>query len=57
MRTFTPPAHRSRRRALADQLAPAALRTRPYRHPIAEPDLTDEPDELGPAAPRRLRRT
>ena len=34
MRTFSPPAHRAQRRALAAQLAPSALRTRPYSHPV-----------------------
>lgn len=39
MRTFSPPAHRAHRRALAAQLAPAALRTRPYSQPIDDPHI------------------
>ena len=46
MRTFSQPAHRAHRRALAEQLAPAALRTRPYAHPIDEPQVDLIGDEL-----------
>ena len=51
MRTFSPPVHRAHRRALAAQLAPAALRTRPYSHPVDD-SATDAPvDDFDAGSP------
>ena len=47
MRTLSPPVHRAHRRALAAQLDPSALRTRPYAHPVAENATEGLPEELG----------
>jgi hypothetical protein len=52
MRTVTPPAHRSLRKALADYLAPVALRTRPYTHVPLETDIADALDADVPVRPR-----
>jgi hypothetical protein len=50
MTTFSASPHRSIRRALADQLAPAALRTRPNALPLVDDEPTGDPPDLPPIA-------